>query len=75
MIISSLLFCYFWILYILHWVSSCCIGSPHNLMVYFNLFCRKVQQPPLSIKDQEEKVKRSSFIQGLLLSTILDDNL
>lgn len=36
---------------------------------------RKVQPPPLSIKDQEEKTKRSEFIQGLLLSTILDDNL
>ncbi|KAK6805057.1 hypothetical protein RDI58_002841 [Solanum bulbocastanum] len=36
---------------------------------------RKVQQAPLSIKDQEEKAKRSSFVQGLLLSTILDDNL
>ncbi|CAN4111013.1 unnamed protein product [Withania somnifera] len=36
---------------------------------------RKVQQPPMSIKDQEEKAKRSSFVQGLLLSTILDDNL
>lgn len=36
---------------------------------------RKVQQPPLSIKDQEEKTKRSQFVQGLLLSTILDDNL
>ncbi|XP_009759813.1 protein DEHYDRATION-INDUCED 19 homolog 3 [Nicotiana tabacum] len=35
---------------------------------------RKVQ-PPLSIKDQEEKAKRSEFVQGLLLSTILDDNL
>ncbi|XP_019242418.1 PREDICTED: protein DEHYDRATION-INDUCED 19 homolog 3-like [Nicotiana attenuata] len=37
-------------------------------------FERKVQ-PPLSIKDQEEKAKRSEFVQGLLLSTILDDNL
>ncbi|KAK4739345.1 hypothetical protein R3W88_003042 [Solanum pinnatisectum] len=36
---------------------------------------RKVQQAPLSIKDQEEKAKRSSFVQGLLLSTILDNNL
>ncbi|KAK4378875.1 hypothetical protein RND71_000737 [Anisodus tanguticus] len=36
---------------------------------------RKVQQPPLSIKDQEEKAKRSSFVQGMLLSTILDDSL
>ncbi|CAN4108863.1 unnamed protein product [Withania somnifera] len=36
---------------------------------------RKVEQPPMSVKDQEEKAKRSSFVQGLLLSTILDDNL
>ncbi|PHT99001.1 Protein DEHYDRATION-INDUCED 19 -like protein 3 [Capsicum chinense] len=36
---------------------------------------RKVQQPPMSVKDQEEKAKRSLFVQGLLLSTILDDNL
>lgn len=36
---------------------------------------RIVQSPPLSIKDQKEKAKRSEFAQGLLLSTILDDNL
>ncbi|KAL0364837.1 UNVERIFIED_CONTAM: protein dehydration-induced [Sesamum angustifolium] len=35
---------------------------------------RKVQQPPMSIKDQEEKAKRSDFVQGLLLSMMLDDN-
>ncbi|XP_021912534.1 protein DEHYDRATION-INDUCED 19 homolog 3-like [Carica papaya] len=29
--------------------------------------------PPLSVKDQEEKAKRCEFVQGLLLSTILDD--
>ncbi|KAI5658625.1 hypothetical protein M9H77_27418 [Catharanthus roseus] len=34
---------------------------------------RKVHQPPLSVKDKEEKIKRSEFVQGLLLSTILDD--
>lgn len=33
------------------------------------------KQPPLSIKDKEERTKRSEFVQGLLLSTILDDNL
>lgn len=53
----------------------CCTGNSHSVMVYLNLFCRKVQEAPLSIKDQEEKAKRSSFVQGLLLSTILDDNL
>jgi hypothetical protein len=36
---------------------------------------RQVQSTPLSIKDQEEKAKRSDFVQGLLLSTILDDDL
>ncbi|XAR49176.1 hypothetical protein NMG60_11032276 [Bertholletia excelsa] len=30
---------------------------------------------PLSKKDQKEKAKRSEFVQGLLLSTIFDDNL
>ncbi|GAA0168293.1 hypothetical protein LIER_23043 [Lithospermum erythrorhizon] len=36
---------------------------------------RKVQERPLSIKDQEEKAKRSDFVQGLLLSTIFEDKL
>ncbi|CAI9103481.1 OLC1v1001973C3 [Oldenlandia corymbosa var. corymbosa] len=36
---------------------------------------RKAQTPPLSIKDQEEKTKRSQFVQGLLLSTIFDVDL
>ncbi|OMP10962.1 Drought responsive protein [Corchorus olitorius] len=37
---------------------------------------RNVQaSPPLSVKDQEEKAKRCEFVQGLLLSTILDDSL
>ncbi|XP_041016612.1 protein DEHYDRATION-INDUCED 19 homolog 3-like isoform X1 [Juglans microcarpa x Juglans regia] len=36
---------------------------------------RNVQSSPLSIKDQEEKAKRCEFVHGLLLSTILDDNL
>ncbi|KAJ6762604.1 PROTEIN DEHYDRATION-INDUCED 19-RELATED [Salix purpurea] len=31
------------------------------------------KSPPMSIKDKEEKAKRSEFVQGLLLSTILDD--
>ncbi|GAV91054.1 Di19 domain-containing protein [Cephalotus follicularis] len=35
---------------------------------------RNVQQP-LSDKDQEEKTRKSEFVQGLLLSTILDDDL
>ncbi|KAF5739896.1 protein DEHYDRATION-INDUCED 19 3 [Tripterygium wilfordii] len=32
-----------------------------------------VKAAPLSIKDQEEKAKRCEFVQGLLLSTMLDD--
>ncbi|KAK6119040.1 hypothetical protein DH2020_047216 [Rehmannia glutinosa] len=36
---------------------------------------RKVQQPPMSIKDKEEKAKRSDFVQGLLLSVMFEDNL
>ncbi|KAF2289123.1 hypothetical protein GH714_029013 [Hevea brasiliensis] len=34
---------------------------------------RKVEQSPLSDKDQEEKSQRCEFVQGLLLSAILDD--
>ncbi|XP_073050358.1 protein DEHYDRATION-INDUCED 19 homolog 4-like isoform X1 [Primulina eburnea] len=36
---------------------------------------RVVQQPPLSEEDQKEKTRRSKFVQGLLLSTFLDDDL
>jgi len=34
---------------------------------------RKMKSTPLSLKDHEENTKRSEFVQGLLLSTILDD--
>ncbi|KAL4339624.1 hypothetical protein GQ457_08G009500 [Hibiscus cannabinus] len=34
---------------------------------------RIVQSTPLSAKDQEEKAERCKFIQGLLLSSIIDD--
>jgi hypothetical protein len=42
-----------------------------------NVSERKVQPvaPPLSVKDKEEKAKRCQFVQGMLLSTILDDGL
>ncbi|XP_059652348.1 protein DEHYDRATION-INDUCED 19 homolog 3 isoform X2 [Cornus florida] len=41
-----------------------------------NVSERTTQSSPFSIKDQEEKAKRSEFVHGLLLSTILgDDNL
>uniref|UniRef100_A0A7N2R656 Uncharacterized protein n=1 Tax=Quercus lobata TaxID=97700 RepID=A0A7N2R656_QUELO len=36
---------------------------------------RNFQQLVLSDKDQEEKTRKSEFVQGLLLSTILDDGL
>ncbi|XP_015574664.1 protein DEHYDRATION-INDUCED 19 homolog 4 [Ricinus communis] len=36
---------------------------------------RNVQQSLLSDKDQEEKSRRCRFVQGLLMSTILDDEL
>ncbi|XP_075477116.1 protein DEHYDRATION-INDUCED 19 homolog 3-like isoform X1 [Primulina tabacum] len=36
---------------------------------------RKVQEPPLSIEDKEEKTKRCEFVQGIMLSKMLDDNL
>uniref|UniRef100_A0A6M2EU93 Drought induced 19 protein type zinc-binding domain-containing protein n=1 Tax=Populus davidiana TaxID=266767 RepID=A0A6M2EU93_9ROSI len=37
-----------------------------------NVSERNRKSPPMSIKDKEEKAKRSEFVQGLLLSTILD---
>ncbi|XP_050219882.1 protein DEHYDRATION-INDUCED 19 homolog 7 [Mercurialis annua] len=36
---------------------------------------RKVQQSLLSGKDQEEKSRRCKFVQGMLMSTILDDEI
>ncbi|XP_061371905.1 protein DEHYDRATION-INDUCED 19 homolog 3-like [Gastrolobium bilobum] len=36
---------------------------------------KNVETSTLSVKDKEERAKRSEFVQGLLLSTILDDNL
>ncbi|XP_044498024.1 protein DEHYDRATION-INDUCED 19 homolog 3-like isoform X2 [Mangifera indica] len=36
---------------------------------------RNVQPTPVSLKDREEKAKRSEFVQGLLLSTILDETM
>ncbi|XP_009777963.1 protein DEHYDRATION-INDUCED 19 homolog 4 [Nicotiana tabacum] len=40
-----------------------------------NSYERNVQPPPLSDKDQEEKARRSEFVQGLLLSTFLEEDL
>ncbi|CAA2967621.1 Hypothetical predicted protein [Olea europaea subsp. europaea] len=39
-----------------------------------NVLDRKVREAPMSIKDQEEKALRCAFVQGMLLSTILDDD-
>lgn len=36
---------------------------------------RKPQQPQLSDEDKVEKARRFDFVQGLLMSTILDDKL
>ncbi|KAG6588603.1 protein DEHYDRATION-INDUCED 19 homolog 3-like isoform X1 [Cucurbita moschata] len=36
---------------------------------------RSIPSSPLSMQDKEEKAKRSGFVQGLLMSTILGDNL
>jgi hypothetical protein len=36
---------------------------------------RKAETPPLSTKDKEERSRRCEFVQGLLLSTILNDDL
>lgn len=36
---------------------------------------RKVIEAPLSFEDKEEKTKRCDFVQGMLLSIMLDDNL
>lgn len=38
-----------------------------------NVSARNTKSSPLSIKDKEEKAKRSEFVQGLLFSAILDD--
>ncbi|KAF5803285.1 putative protein dehydration-induced 19 [Helianthus annuus] len=35
---------------------------------------RKPESPPMSIEDKEEKSRRSEFVQGMLLSTILGDD-
>ncbi|XP_074345348.1 protein DEHYDRATION-INDUCED 19 homolog 4-like [Apium graveolens] len=35
---------------------------------------RKTQQPALSDKDHEERARKCEFVQGLLLSTFLDDS-
>jgi len=45
------------------------------IILFYFFGDRNVQSSPFSIKDQEEKAKRCEFVHGLLLSTILDDNL
>lgn len=46
-----------------------------GLTIFLFLDDRNRQSPPLSVKDKQEKAKRCQFVQGLLLSTILDDGL
>ncbi|XP_022961503.1 protein DEHYDRATION-INDUCED 19 homolog 3-like isoform X1 [Cucurbita moschata] len=36
---------------------------------------RSIPSSPLSVQDEEEKRKRCAFVQGLVMSTILDDSL
>ncbi|KAL9248981.1 DEHYDRATION-INDUCED 19 homolog 3-like protein [Drosera capensis] len=40
-----------------------------------NMVERKVQSPPLSVKDQEERTKRSEFVHELMLCAIFEDKL
>uniref|UniRef100_A0A5B6YWC3 Uncharacterized protein n=2 Tax=Davidia involucrata TaxID=16924 RepID=A0A5B6YWC3_DAVIN len=40
-----------------------------------NMLERKIQSSPLSDKEQEEKAQRCVFVQEILFSTILDDDL
>ncbi|KAL9265963.1 DEHYDRATION-INDUCED 19 homolog 3-like protein [Drosera capensis] len=40
-----------------------------------NMVGRKVQSPPLSVKDQEERTKRSEFVHELMLCAIFEDKL
>lgn len=40
-----------------------------------NMLERNVQSSPLSIKDQEERTRRSEFVHGLLFSTMFEDTL
>lgn len=61
------------------WLSCFYLTFPVHMFEFprSNTFCghRNVPSPPLSIKDKEEKTKRCAFVQGMLLSTILDDGL
>ncbi|NP_001313750.1 protein DEHYDRATION-INDUCED 19 homolog 3 [Gossypium hirsutum] len=47
--------------------------SRNNKSSDMNKSERTTQSSPLSVKDQEEKAKRCACVQGLLLSTIVDD--
>lgn len=49
-------------------ISSLKKGHEENLL-------KRHVSPPLSTKDKEEKARRSKFVQGLLMSTIFDDNI
>lgn len=48
-------------------------GFRHFMVMIFCFDDRTIQSSPLSVKDQEEKAKRCECVQGLLLSTIVDD--
>lgn len=51
------------------------IKVSEDVLTDFCCNCRDTQAPPLSDKDQEERTMRIEFVQGLLLSTIIDDGL
>jgi hypothetical protein len=60
------------LLYILNWLWIKVLFLPNLTVVYFD---RNVQQLLLSDKEQEEKTRKCEFIQGLLMSTVFDDDL
>lgn len=49
--------------------------SPMSDIIDFDVTLdRNIQPSPLSEKDQVEKAKKCEFVQGLLLSTFLEDD-
>ncbi|PPD94538.1 hypothetical protein GOBAR_DD08407 [Gossypium barbadense] len=59
-------------LYLLTFTDNFRIGFKFLTLVYRD---RKLQQSQLSDQEHEEKARRCEFVQGLLMSTILNENL
>ncbi|MBA0710653.1 hypothetical protein Golax_009925 [Gossypium laxum] len=59
-------------LYLLTFTDNFRIGFKFLTLVYRD---RKPQQSQLSDQEHEEKARRSEFVRGLLMSTILNENL